>query len=324
MANATPSRLGQINGAGDALAIFLKVYGGEVLAAYDREAVLRKLTTYRTIPYGKSAQFPATGFIQPFVHTPGSEILGDKINANEVVIPVEGLNIAAAFVPSIDDLMNHYDYRRIYGNEIGQALAKLEDQNLSRVIRNAARTTVPNVLGVYPGDVLTSTANNAAYLTDGATLYSGFMDGNVVLDQRDIPRSGRQIVVTPTGYALLIKSEKPFDYRLNDGETGLGGYARGTLRLVDGTPVLKTNNLVLSNDLTNALMPTSRQHDYSTTAGLLFAKESAATVTVQDMAMEAQWDMRRQGWLTLGKYMCGHGVLRPEAAWELRGSAPAG
>ncbi len=324
MANATPSRLGQINGAGDALAIFLKVFGGEVLTAYDRDAVFKALTTYRTIPYGKSAQFPATGIIQPFQHTPGSEILGDRINANEVVIPVEGLNMAAAFVPSIDDLMNHYDYRRIYSNEIGQALAKLEDQNLSRVIMNAARTTTPIVNGVYAGDTLNSVLTNANYLTDGPTLYAGFMDGNVLLDQRDISRSGRQIVVKPTQFALLIKSEKPFDYRLNDGQTGLGGYAAGTIRLVDGTPVLKTNNYVNTNDIANALMPTSRQHDYSTSAGLLFNKDAAATVTVQDMAMEAQWDMRRQGWLMLGKYMCGHGVLRPEAAFELRGSAPAG
>lgn len=324
MSNATPSRTGQINQAGDALAIFLKVSSGEVLTAFHRNAYFRNLVMRRTIPSGKSAQFPAFGLGSAFTHVPGVEILGDKISGNEVVIPIEGMNMSAVFVASIDDLMQHYDSRGIYMGEIGQALSRLDDQNLSRVIMNAARATAANVNGVYAGDVFTRAAAVAGYATDGPTLYNGLMDANVRLDQRDVPRDGRAITVKPVQYALLIKSEKPFDYRLNDGKTGLGGYAEGIVKWVDGVPVGKSNNYASTNNIGDATQPTARQHDYSTSAALLHHKSAVGQVALQDVTMETQWDMRRQGWLMAGKYVCGQGTLRPEGAEELLSSAAAG
>lgn len=324
MASATPSRLGQINAAGDALALFLKVFGGEVLTTFNREAIFRSLHQMRTIASGKSAQFPATGIIQAYTHTPGEEILGSKVNANEVLILLEGLQLAAAFIASIDDAMNHYDVRQIYSSDIGQALSKLFDQNVSREFMNAARTTTPNVNGVFAGDTITRAAANASFGTDGPTIYDGLMSANVAMDLRDVPRDGRFIMVRPPQYALLIKSEKPFDYRLNDGKTGLGGYAEGVVRWVDGVPVMKSNNYAITNDIGNTAMPSRRQHDYSTSRALLGHRSAVGTVALQDVTMEAQWDMRRQGWLMAGKYLCGHGTLRVEAAEELLASAPAG
>jgi hypothetical protein len=324
MANATPSRLGQINQAGDNLALFLKVFAGEVLTTFNREAYFRDKQNSRTIPSGKSAQFPVTGIITSYVHNPGDEILGNKVNANERVISIEGLNIAPAFIANIDEAMNHYDYRSIYSGDISQALSKLYDGNLSRVGMNAARVTSPNVKGVFPNDTLTSTEINAAFATDGPTLFNGIYDAGVALDGRDVPMNDRFVTTRPVQYALLIKSEKPFDYRLNDGQTGLGGYAEGKVRMVYGMPVGKTNNYVSSNDVGNALLPTSRQHDYSTSQALIHHKSAIGTVALQDVTMEAEYDMRRQGWLMLGKYLCGHDYLRPEAAFELQSAAPAG
>lgn len=324
MANATPSRLGQINGAGDALAIFLKVFAGEVLTTFNREALFRDKHITRTIPSGKSASFPATGITQAYTHSPGDEILGSIINAAERVIAVEGLKVAPAFVANIDEAMNHYDYRSIYSTDIGQALSKLYDQDVARSMIMAARQTSPNVKGVFPGDALVSTEMNALYATDGPTLFNGFMDGAVILDTRDIPMADRSGFVRPTQYALLIKSEKPFDYRLNDGRTGLGGYAEGKIATISGIPIFKTNNYISSNDIGNTAEPTGRQHDFSTSMGLIAHKSAAGTVALQDVTMESEYDMRRQGWLMIGKFLCGHDYLRPEAAFELQSGAPAG
>jgi hypothetical protein len=38
--------------------------------------------------------------------------------------------------------------------------------------------------------------------------------------------------------------------------------------------------------------------------------------------MESAYDIRRQGTLMVGKYLVGHGELRPEAGVELRTGAP--
>ncbi len=61
MANATATRLGQANASGDTNALFLKVFSGEVLAAFQRQNKMLPLTTVRTISQGKSATFPAVG-----------------------------------------------------------------------------------------------------------------------------------------------------------------------------------------------------------------------------------------------------------------------
>lgn len=55
MANATVSRLGQVNGAGSATDLFLKVFSGEVLETFHRKNVFMGKTMVRTISSGKSA-----------------------------------------------------------------------------------------------------------------------------------------------------------------------------------------------------------------------------------------------------------------------------
>lgn len=339
MANANPSRLGQINQTGDSLALFLKVFSGEVLTTFKREAVYRPLTLLRTIASGKQAQFPAIGITTAYTHNPGDEVLGQRINMAEKNINIEGLLLAPVFIPNIDEAMNHYDVRTPYAEAISLALSKQYDQDKSRTVSNAARQTTPNVKGVFPNDTLSSAEVNALFATDGPTLFSGIYDAGVTLDQRDIPRDGRVIVVRPLQHSLLIKSEKPFDYILNDGETGLGGYASGKIRQIDGTPIVKTNNYYAGNDFSgwtaqgtytgnggqvNPNQPASRQHDYSTSMAQIFHKSAAGTVALQDVTMESEYDIRRQGWLTLGKYLCGHDWLRPEAAFELQSANPAG
>lgn len=58
MADATVSRLGQIElSTSDNDALFLKLFSGEVLAAFETAQVALNRHLVRTIPNGKSAQF---------------------------------------------------------------------------------------------------------------------------------------------------------------------------------------------------------------------------------------------------------------------------
>jgi len=58
LSNFTPSRLGQVNSSGDAKALFLKVFSGEVMSQFQVNCVMRAMHYVRTIASGKSAQFP--------------------------------------------------------------------------------------------------------------------------------------------------------------------------------------------------------------------------------------------------------------------------
>jgi len=55
MSNATPSRLGQENQSGDNLALFLKIFSGEVLAKFEQKTIMDGRHYVRNISHGKSA-----------------------------------------------------------------------------------------------------------------------------------------------------------------------------------------------------------------------------------------------------------------------------
>ena len=309
-----------MNKAGDPLAMFLKVFGGDVLTAYKRSVAFQDKHMVRRIPYGKSAQFPTMGLAGSYYHVPGEEILGGQIGGNERVINIEGKLVSPVFIADIDEAMNHFDVRGPYAEAIGQALAKQMDQNVGRVFVNAARSATGNVTGL-PGGGYT---NQAGFANDGTVLYNGAFDALTGLDIKDVPRDGRFVMFDPTGYALVLKSGKPIDIRYNGGDGANGREAEGTFRMINGAPVYWTNNMPNADDRANALQPASRQHDYSVTKGIVAHSSAAGTLMLQDMTMEGEYDMRRQGHLIIGKYLTGHDKLRVEGAWELRTADPAG
>lgn len=107
MANATVSRLGQANLSGDTDALFLKVFSGEVLTAFEEANVFdASKHMVRSIAHGKSASFPVTWKVTSSYHTPGVEITGGQVRHGERVITIDGLLIAPVFIANIDEAMN--------------------------------------------------------------------------------------------------------------------------------------------------------------------------------------------------------------------------
>ncbi len=318
MANANVSRLGQINAAGDPQALFLKVFSGEVLTSFKRQSVFRPRTTWRTIASGKSAQFPVMGYTQAGYHTPGTEIVGRNIRAGEKIITLDGFLVADAFVADIDELQNHYDVRGPYSDDIGDALAKSLDQNVSRVsILNArSAATLDDTFGGY-------TSNNAAYATDGTVLWQGIYGAGIQLDTKDVPADGRSAFVRPLQHALLVQSEKPINFDLNQGANPNGSIAMGRIARINDIEIVKTNNLAGADDRANADISSQYRADFSPTVSLIQHQSAVGTVALQDVTTATEYDLRRLGTLIIGKYAVGHGGLRPEAGAELRTGAPS-
>jgi len=55
MADANPSRIGQINQSGDELSLFLKKFSGEVMSIFNNKTVVDGKHQTRTLTSGKSA-----------------------------------------------------------------------------------------------------------------------------------------------------------------------------------------------------------------------------------------------------------------------------
>jgi hypothetical protein len=305
MANATVSRLGQVNGAGDVDALFLKVFSGEVLTAFHRENVFLGKSSVRSISNGKSASFPAVGTISAAYHTPGTELVGGSVNAAERVITIDDLLVAQAFIANIDEAKNHYDVRSIYSDETGKVLAETMDKNLAQVGVLAARGTA-TVTGGSGGSALT----NATYGTDSAVLAAGLFSAAQVLDEKNIG-SERNVFLRPAQYYLLAQNTT----MINQWYGGAGAISDGTILRVAGIEVVKTNALPNSNVTTGVA---AYQGNFSTTVGLVMNKAAIGTVKLMDLATESEYDMRRQGTLIVSKYAVGHGIIRPECAVELK------
>lgn len=305
MANAAASRLGQINGAGDADALFLKVFSGEVLTAFHRDNVFLEKSMVRTISNGKSAQFPAVGTITAAYHTPGTELTGTSVPAAERNIVIDDLLVAQAFISNIDEAKNHYDVRSIYSDETGKVLAETMDKNLAQVGVLAARAT-STITGGNGGSALI----NATYATDSAVLAAGLFSAAQLLDEKNIGKE-RNVFLRPAQYYLLAQNTT----MINQWYGGAGAISDGTILRVAGIEVVKTNALPNTNVATGVL---AYQGNFTTTVGLVMNKAAIGTVKLMDLATETDYDIRRQGTLIVAKYAVGHGILRPECAVELK------
>jgi hypothetical protein len=320
MANASPIRLGQINGSGATDAMFLKVFSGEVLTAYEQANVTESRHRIRNIASGKSASFPATWKVSGGYHTPGTELTGQSTNIAERIITIDALLISSVFIANIDEAMNHYDVRSIYSNECGVFLGNNMDANVLRTGVLAARAAA-TVTGAPGGTVLT----NAAYGTDGATLAGGFFAAAQAMDEKNIPPSERNGFVKPAQYYLLSQTTNV----INSQWGGEGSYAEGSVRRIADIPLVKTNQLPNGLNLTDNttitaagldpnLVPAQYRGDFTNTKALIMHKEAVGTVKLLDLGMEMEYDIRRQGTLIVAKYAVGHGILRPEGSVELK------
>ena len=308
MANAVPSRFGQNNSAGDAKALFLKVFAGEVLTKFAETNVALGRHYVRTISSGHSAQFPMSWHGDAYYHTPGAEIVGTDVPFSEQTITIDDMLVAPRFLADIDEALSHFEVRSIYSTDVANALARAFDKNVLQVGVLAARADNP--ITAAPGG---SQVKDADALTNGAKLAADILDAARIMDEKDIPVEGRNVFVRPAEYYRLLKEAKDYiDTDLNP--EGNGSLASGKFNRIGGMPIIMTNNLPRTNINTGL---TKYQGDFTGTAALVMHPMAVGTVKLIDLAVDVQWDLRRLGTLLVARYAVGHGILRPDCAVEI-------
>ena len=215
------TRVGQNNGTGDARALYLKLFSGEMFKGFQNNTIARDLVMRRTLTNGKSLQFIYTGRTTAEYHTPGNSILGDtngRPPVAEKTITVDDLLISSAFLYDLDEVLSHYDMRSEISRKIGYALAEKYDRLIFRAIAKGARQASP-VQSVGTGGSLVSMeepggtqiqvgsgtgAESDAF--DAAKLVSAFFDAAAALDEKGVSQDGRVGVLNPRQYYSLIQA----------------------------------------------------------------------------------------------------------------------
>ena len=341
MANTTPSRLGTINLGSDKDALFLKVFSGEILTTFEEANVMKELHTIRTISNGKSAQFPVTGIASAKYHTPGQNIADasnsylSQIKHAEKVITIDDVLLASTFIANIDELKNHYDVRSIYAKELGKALAKRFDLATMKTLTAAARTDSALKTAAADGydgkngiNIVSGVALNS--LT-GTNIQDALFEAAQKLDENDIPNDGQRFaILKPADYYTLLASGEDV---INRDFGGRGDVASGNIPMVAGIKIYKSNHLVDvaktgSNQETQDASA-SVKNDVFGTGGTGYNADmdktyiigghpsAIGTVKLLDLATESDYKVELQGNLFVAKYAMGHGILRPEASFEV-------
>lgn len=332
----SPSRLGQTNATGDDRDLFLKLFAGEVLTAFEHTNIGMGLHRVRTISKGKSASFPLTGYASASYHTPGAMIDPGKVKHGERIVTVDDLLISPVFVANIDEAMNHYDVRGIYSKESGTALARQADRNVFRTVAKAAFITnstqaAAEFGAAFDDEIYTSNqtiGSVAGDSTDPQKIVAAIYKAVEEFATKNVPTENAVVVLPPEQYyALLNVSDITKAAWLNRDVGGVGSTAGAMVPVIAGLPVMMSNHLPQTDQSTTlsdgdaAPITSTRtgkyKADFSAIKGLIFTPDAAATVKLMDLGVEAEYQIERQGTLMVAKYAMGHNVLRPACAIAL-------
>ncbi len=334
MANATQSVLGTLNKAVTSTsganaydtkyATYLKLFSGELFKAYESATIARDTIMRRTLKNGKSMQFIFTGRMQAGYHTPGTPILGsgDPPVAEKTIV-CDDLLVSSAFVYDLDETLAHYDLRGEISKKIGHALAEAYDKKIFRMIAKAAREAHPITAspGPEPGGSVIQLGANKEF--DAQALVDSFFEAASILDEKNVPNTGRCAVLAPRQYYALISQVDTNilnrDYGASQGNLNSGD----GLYEIAGIKIKRSNNLPFLAGTVNSVSGENNDYsgDFSTHCGLIYQKDAAGVVEAvgpQVQTTSGDVSVLYQGDVILGRLAMGCGTLNPAAAIELQ------
>lgn len=310
MASTTVQNPGQVNNAGDRLALFLKMFAGEVLTAFARTSKTMDKHIIRTIQSGKSAQFPVMGRTVAKYLAPGAN-LDDQRSAiphNEKVIVIDGLLTADVLITDIDDAMNHYDVRGEYSRQLGEALALAADGAV--LAETAALTSAAeNLPGLGAGEQIqlkTATAQTIADPAVGQEILASLAQARMVMTKKYVPSGDRYFYVTPEAYSCILAALMPQSsnyHAIIDPETG-------NLKNIHGYEIVEVPHFELGGADGKHVYPAGL---VGKVVGIACHRSAVGTVKLKDLALERARRPEFQADQIIAKYAMGHGGLRPEA-----------
>ena len=318
--------------AADQDTLFLQVFSGEVLTAFEEANVMRELHTVRTISEGKSASFPVTGVAGAAYLTAGEDIYHgsnhlSKIKHSEKVITIDDLLVSSTFIADIDSLRNHFDLRSIYSRELGKALAKRFDLAVMKTLVAGAgaaeATDQPAGISI--------TGFGAFADANGEKVVDAIVNIAEELDKNDIPDDGDRFAVLPPELYYLLISDASGNIALNKDYGGVGSIAQGNVPMVAGIKIFKSNHVkdIAVADGSQIQDDASAKNNPFDDAGASAAngynadlsalrfigghRSGVGTVKLLDLATDMDYSVQRQGTLLVAKYAMGHNFLRQGA-----------
>ena len=356
MANSSPIRYGKdfTQGSNATFSdLFLPVYGGEVLAAFEEMSVAKDIVRTMTMPSGVSMEFPMIHKMSAERHAAGTELLGTDIQTAKRTISIDERPLVAHFdLDDVDQAMAHYETRSEIAKQAGRAIAREMDKNVLQLCVKASRTATPansdfdgggykanpadaldgTALTIAPGTAagqLPATATAAWEKNNALALLGAIEDVVIGFDQRDVPQEERFCVVPTDCWHRLRTIGVPEStatssligyYPFQDGTmpqrgpTEADASRAGVLSHL-GVNIVRSNFLPNGSNITTG--ETKYQGDFTKTRAIVLQKQAVGLLTLMGVQTETDRDVRRQTDFFVTKMLYGGGTLRPECAVEI-------
>jgi hypothetical protein len=207
--------------------LWLPIWSGEVIHAYDQYNVFENLVDSRTISTGVAAEFPITGTVGvKAAWNAGEELLGSTTDSasQTISIKLDKRPMAAHFeLDNVDLMITQWEYRSELARQAGLALANARDKQVAAYVARAgvedltwngtaaggSQVTSQDPRGVNTGPVfIDSKFSNLGLSTAAASdrtnaalaALKAIEDFFVYLQEINAPTDGVTMVVTPRAF----------------------------------------------------------------------------------------------------------------------------
>ena len=339
--------------------LWLPIWSGEVIHAYDHYNMFENMVMQKTIASGTTAEFPVTGTVAlKAAWNAGEELSGGSATSTTFSIKLDKRPMAAHFeIDNVDQLLTQWEFRAELARQAGLTLANTRDKQISAYIARAAmedlltgdpRTglTVPTQSAFTDtafDHLGTSTSGAADRTTAALKVLKAIEDFMVHLQEINAPTEGVYCVVTPRAFQDIrslgiarISTElangagRPFFGGVAEAgglgaPLGMGMHSQTDSLEYQGCMILKSNHLPVVDYTATAIGEARYNIDGAAAKikALIFQKDCVASLNLQGLKVDTVDDVRRNTTFTVASMFKGTGVLRPELAVVISGLASA-
>ena len=344
VADAAGRLLGtSISGANDAGKLWLPIWSGEVLHAYDQYKSFDPMVTSKTIASGRSMEFPITGTVGLKTAWGAGEYLvgGEDAASSQFSVELDARPMAAHFeLDNIDLMITQWEYRQELARQAGQTLANARDKQVASFIAGAAVVSTitddPRTLALPEVGQLSTSADDAERALE---VLENIEDFVVECQENSVPVGSAYCAVTPKMFQQIRRlgvAESATPNTASNMQPMFGGVAsagglgesfQNGLNSMDdklvymGVTICKSNHLPNKDYKTNAVdnIGEARYNVNGLAANslvraLIWMPEAVASLRKTGLVVDTEDDIRRNTTFTVASMMSGTGILKPELA----------
>jgi hypothetical protein len=339
-------------GSAGANKLWLPLWSGEVINAYDEYNIFENLVTTKTLSGGFSYEFPVTGTVNLNASwDAGEELIGGDSNSTTFKVNLDKRPMAAHFeTDNVDLLVTQWDYRSELARQAGLTLANTRDKQIISALIAAGcvapLASDPRGIAVahMPAPKVVNTTNalgvggavSACTDTVGLEILQQIENYLVFMQEQNYPIQTVYCAVPPKVFQVIRAmgvpratnafANKPL-FTAGDDYGGAGApISQGMNMITDsldymGVKIIKTNHI----PRTDLAVGQAKYNLTVATAGLdifgiIFQPEAIAGLSLMGMKVDTVQDVRRNTQFTVASMLKGTGVIRPELCQLLVGT----